>query len=103
MIEKGQTQEAIYTVYDGKMLAYMAPFTAPNNAVATRHFSGSLLQDGLIRRNPEDFTLWRVGTWCPQNALVQEENPVCIAKAHELLAAMQADENEKQLHLLQGA
>lgn len=103
MTHEQTTQEGIYTVFDGKMLAYMAPFTAPNNAVAERHFQGSLLQDGLIRRNPEDFTLWRVGTWCPQTALVQEQKPVCLAKAHEILARLDAEESEKQMHLLQGA
>lgn len=98
-----ELSEKIYTVFDAKVVAYLPPFTATNDGVAERHFQGSLLQDGLIRRNPEDFSLWKIGAWCPKTALVKEMKPVCIAKAHELLATMEAEQNEKQMHLLQGA
>lgn len=97
-------QEHVYSVYDNKMMAYMAPFTARNDEVAIRHFQSGLQQDGMIRRNPEDFSLWRVGGWNPESAVIvtAKEGPLQIAKAHELLARMQAAENQHQLSLLQG-
>lgn len=97
--------EKVYSVYDAKLQAYMAPFTAPNDDVAIRHFQTGVTSDGMIRRNPEDFSLWRVGQWTPENADVrgtEEGAPTQIAKAHELLARVEAAERQHQLSLLQG-
>lgn len=87
------TREKIYSIYDDKMQAYMAPFTAPNDAVAIRHFKTTAVgQPGMIAMNPEDYTLWRVGHWTASCALVEAAETIsCIARAHELAAILRAE------------
>ncbi len=83
--------ENLYSVYDSKVQAYLPPFTAVNDGVAIRHFSGSLRQNGIIQTHPEDFALWRIGTWKPADADINASHCECIAKAHELMAKLQAE------------
>lgn len=79
-----------YAVYDNKTMQYMPPFTATNDSVAIRHFEGGLQTDGIMQRNPEDFSLWRVGQWEPDTANMIGTTSECIGKAHELIARMRA-------------
>lgn len=54
----------IYAVYDNKAKAWLDPFVSINNAVAQRHFANGANQEGTqLNKNPEDYTLYHVGTW----------------------------------------
>lgn len=99
-------QHKIYSVYDSKTQAYMPPFTANNDGVAVRHFQAGITQPGLIQSNPEDFSLWRIGLWQIETGHLEATDSECIAKAHEIVARLQAQEvqqaNQMNLSMLQG-
>lgn len=98
-------EDKMYSVYDVKAQTYMPPFTAKNDGTAIRHFQQGIRQPGLIQNNPEDFSLWRVGIWYPETGECIKTPGECIAKAHELIARMNADQRNdqaEQLNFVQG-
>jgi len=75
----------IYTVWDCKADAYIQPFFAANDAVATRMFkTAALNEDHEFHLHAEDYTLFRIGTFDQLKGDLLPENIVSIARAHEL-------------------
>jgi len=85
-------QDHVYSIFDNKMQIYMAPYTAPNDAVAIRLFKQGIRQPGMIHNEPEDYSLWKIGNWNPDTAEISATASTCIAKAHELAAILRAEE-----------
>lgn len=57
-------QYGMYAVFDAKAEVYSQPFFSPNNQTAIRHFKDMANTEGtLVSKNPNDFGLWRVGTF----------------------------------------
>lgn len=75
----------IFTIYDDKAKAYIAPFVLPEDGMAIRTFAecaNSL--EHQFGKHPEDYTLFRIGTFCDTNANINlETTPTSLGKAIE--------------------
>lgn len=78
----------LYSVFDSKADSYLAPFTSSNHATATRQFHTAVLEPTHdFHIHSEDYALFHVGTFNSSSAeITGSRAPICIAKAHELLA-----------------
>lgn len=87
----------IYTIFDSKAGFYNKPFYMVNDAVAMRSM-GDMLQDPNteLARNPEDFTLFKLGTYDDQSASLDcfTEFEV-VARLHELKQTMITELSEQ--------
>jgi len=74
----------IYTIYDTKAEHYGNPVFVRTDAEARRGF-GQVAVDRQteIGRHPEDFILYRIGTWDAETGRITPEAGTCIAKAIE--------------------
>lgn len=74
----------IYTIYDTKAEHYGNPVFIRTDAEARRMF-GQVANDESteIGRHPEDFLLYRIGSWDAENGKITTEAGTCIAKAIE--------------------
>lgn len=65
----------IYTIFDKKARVYNKPFFFPNDDVALRSASNLLSGESEIALHPEDYTLYRIGTFCDDTAeIIYDEN-----------------------------
>ncbi|AXH73126.1 MAG: nonstructural protein [Microviridae sp.] len=78
----------IYSIFDAKVEAYLAPIFLRSHGEAIRSFEGAALDEkSQFHRNAEDYTLFHLGEFDDSTALFQMEMiPVPLAKAHEVLA-----------------
>ncbi len=77
----------IYSVWDSKAAAYIQPFFATNDAVATRMFETAANDAGHdFHRYAEDYALFRIGQFDQEKGDLLPENIVSIAQAHLLKA-----------------
>ena len=72
-----------YTIFDTALEAYHQDYTLENDAIALRQFADMANEDTQIAKNPEDYSLWRIGTFETTTAELTPEEPICLAKAHE--------------------
>lgn len=75
-----------YTIRDTKADTWGIPFFVKNDASAKRAFY-NLVNDpqSTVNRNPEDYLLYKVGTWDDEGAIIEPSIPVQIATAIELV------------------
>lgn len=75
----------VYSVFDVKAAVYANPFYMPNDAVAVRGFTGAVNSpDTMLYKHPEDYMLFRIGTFDDSVGLLVAENPpvqICTAAA----------------------
>ena len=75
----------LYAVLDKASLVYDGPVPAQTDAVALRNFTNMALQDNnAIGKNPECFSLWRVGSWDDSVGEVIPEIKECLAHAVDM-------------------
>lgn len=75
----------VYTIFDSKAQCYNNPFYMINDAIALRTVQGMKDGDSDIARNPQDFTLWHMGSYDDSNGVFElRSTPKVIAKCHEL-------------------
>ena len=85
-----------YTIYDSAHEAYFHPYSFDNDNLALRQFANMANDDTQIAKNPEDYSLWRVGEFETTTGVLTSETPVCLAKAHEhVLQSQHAKKKEK--------
>ena len=76
------------SIYDSKSQAWMTPMFFQATAQAMRSF-GDAINDGKseFAKHPEDYTLFEVGEFDPQNGIMDALNsgPVVITQAVNLL------------------
>ena len=72
-----------YTIYDSALEAYHQDYSLENDAIALRQFADMANEETQIAKNPEDYSLWRIGTFETTTGELTPEEPTCIAKAHE--------------------
>jgi hypothetical protein len=72
-----------YTIYDSALEAYHQDYSLENDAIALRQFADMANEETQIAKNPEDYSLWRIGTFETTTGQLHPEEPTCIAKAHE--------------------
>lgn len=74
----------IMALYDAKAEAYMTPFFAQTVGAAMRGLSDLVNDIGPQKGeapslHPEDFSLWRLGTWWDEGKIELEQAPVQVA------------------------
>lgn len=74
----------IYSIYDTKAEHYGNPVFIRTDAEARRMFSQIAGDtETEIGKHPEDFLLYRLGTWDAEKGNITTEAGTCIAKAIE--------------------
>lgn len=80
----------VYTIFDQATGAYMRPFFMQSDGQATRAFKDlAVAADHDIGKHPEDYSLWRIGTFDDNKAKLIPEDKECLATALELIALAQ--------------
>jgi len=73
----------LYAVYDSKAEQFLPPWCVPTKGMALRDFKDACNKEGQPwNRNPEDYTLFYLGTWDGDSAkfkLTATPESVCIA------------------------
>jgi hypothetical protein len=72
-----------YTIYDSALEAYHQDYSLENDAIALRQFADMANEETQIAKNPEDYSIRRIGTFETTTGELTPEEPTCIAKAHE--------------------
>ena len=89
----------VYSIYDKASVHYMRIFQAKADGEVLRTFRDMALnKDHEIGAHPEDYSLWRIGTFDDNTGKLVAENFECLGRAHELVAAartVDADAIEK--------
>lgn len=74
----------IYTIYDTKAEQYGNPVYCRTDAEARRQFGVVARDENTeIGKHPEDFLLYRIGTFDPETGNLKPEAGTCIVKAIE--------------------
>lgn len=78
-------------VFDSKAEAYLNPIFCSTNAVGIRSFAAAAVDpQSDFCRHPADYTLFELGTWCPQTGVfVILETKVSLGSALEFKSAAQ--------------
>lgn len=73
-------------LYDAKVGAYMTPFFAQSVGAAVRSLSDLVNGPGdeAPKLHPEDFSLFKFGTWFEEGVLTLETAPVEVARCINL-------------------
>lgn len=81
-------EQLIYAIFDQKAAAYLPPFFRHADGLAIRDFAGCAVdQEHQFGRNPEDFTLYRIGCFDDETAHIEIEDPHSLGTALEHKAA----------------
>lgn len=77
----------IFSVFDSKVSAFMNPIFLRTTPEAIRAFSGAVSEkDSNFCKYPEDYTLFEVGSWDDQTAVIDLlSTPHPVAKAIEFV------------------
>ena len=76
----------LYAVLDSASGVYDGPVPAQADGVAVRNFTNLALdRNSPIGKNPEHFSLWRVGAWDDAKGEVVPEVKECLGYAVDLL------------------
>lgn len=75
----------IYSIFDKGIEAYLRPFTMQAHGQAIRSFLDEVNNDSSpISKHPEDYTLFFIGTWNESNAEIVTQEPMRLARGHEM-------------------
>lgn len=76
----------MYSIYDTKVEAYMAPFTSPQHGSAIRAFTDTVLDEGTtFHAHPEDYTLFFIGTFNQEDGSIEPTlTPMSLVKGNEV-------------------
>lgn len=76
--------QSLYAIRDLKADAFAAPFSMPNEMVATRAVIDALNDpDTLLARHPEDYQFWYLGDYTESSGLIMS-NPRLIGNLSSL-------------------
>lgn len=86
----------ICSVFDSATAAYMRPFQAQTIGQASRMFEDILKDpDHDITRHPEDYALFKMADFDDRTGEITQEQPTCIARAHEIISVAKANQEQK--------
>lgn len=75
----------IYAIYDKAVNAYMRPFFLQADGQAMRAFGDMANdKDHDIGRHPEDFSLFRIGSFDDNSGEIEVIDAQCLGRAHEI-------------------
>ena len=84
----------LYAVLDSASGVYDGPVPANADGVALRNFTNMARSDNnAVGKNPECFSIWRVGEWNDATGEVTPETKECLGHAVDLIG-----NNEKELN-----
>lgn len=88
----------LYSVRDVKAGAYNVPFCASNDAIAGRMLGGVVNgnRETSLARYPEDFQLFRIGTFSDDDGVVSPEVPAFVLNATDLVVRSDSDVRESE-------
>lgn len=89
----------IFAIYDRKAELYNTPFFLPHTAIAERHFSRQVIDDGssVLHTNPADFALCELGSFDEKTGQISMlEGPEEVTDAEKVLDAYYALEGSKK-------
>lgn len=97
-LEKEMVPLRLYSIYDSKAEQFSPPQVYHNDMLALRAFEGIVNDDKmLIKKYPEDFTLYYVGNLGDSDGCYYIENcdesriPVMVGRAIEYLQTIDSD------------
>ena len=78
----------VYTIFDSAAGAYMRPFFMQSDGQALRSFTDIATdKDHEIGKHPEDYSLYRIGTYDDNVGRLVPEDKECLATAEEVVSA----------------
>ena len=81
----------IYCVHDVKSEAFLEPFFAPTDAVATRSFGDCVNNpQHPFGQHPADYTLFRIGEWNDSHGAIIPEDPISCGNGVEHIRNQEA-------------
>lgn len=81
----------MYAIYDSCSGVYDRPFCMQADPAAVRAFSDLATdRDHPIGKHCEHYSLYRIGTFDDNKAVIEPEDAICIARGHELAAQARA-------------
>jgi hypothetical protein len=81
----------LFAIFDSKALFYANPFVSANNGTAVRAFIELVNRkdSGDVATHPEDFCLYRVGTWDDSKGVVLPQTHINLGLASSFLMVKQ--------------
>lgn len=71
----------LYTIKD-ELSEYGFPMTFQNRGIAERYFQNLTETDTMIKNNPSDFSLWKIGKFDTENGKIETlETPKLVIRA----------------------
>ncbi len=87
----------IYTIFDTASGLYLRPFFNTSDGAALRAFSDIATDpDHEVGKHPEDYSLFRIGIYDDNTAVLTAENRDCIATGLELVSAARNVKKEQK-------
>lgn len=87
----------MYTVFDDKADIYTPPFFQGTDGMAMRAFSQACTNaEHPFSKNPEDYHLYKVGSFDDETGKVESYEPVLLLNAIEVVSAAKAEKEAKQ-------
>lgn len=81
----------IFSVFDKAIGAYLRPFCMASSGQALRQFEDECADSETpIAKHPEDYSLFLVGEFDGSSGELVGKEPLCVARAHEVVARLQA-------------
>ncbi len=72
----------MFSIFDAKALFFAVPFVSTNNGTACRSFSELVNnKDSDCYKHPDDYILYRIGSWDDSHGIVLAEPPVNLGVA----------------------
>jgi hypothetical protein len=94
----------MYAIFDSCSGVYDRPFCANADASAIRSFGDAAgSAESVIGMHPEHFSLYRIGLFDDNTSEIVPEDAVCIARAHELVAASRKIVSGSLASVMEGA
>lgn len=78
----------VYSIFDKAVNAYLRPFFFQADNQALRMFTDECCNaDSPLSAHPEDYALFRLGTFEDNSGDLEAEEARCLGRGHELVAA----------------
>lgn len=77
----------IYSLFDVKAMTYGRPVFVPTIGVLIRELQGALSGDDMLSKHPEDFRLFRLGSFDDQSGQVVVHQPEFVLEVSSLREA----------------
>lgn len=88
----------VYVIYDSAAKTYSRPMVLQNDGIALRAFMNMVNKDDGtdIYHHPDQFTMFRIGEYNDQTALISAESPKSLGNGIEYQEKIEVDVGEKK-------